>query len=468
MKKLYFAFFTLLFGASLSAQIAVVNALVPQYIQGNSGTNNNRVPFWFYAELSGLTPGATYRFYSAVDSIGAAPTSNGAGNPYLINQVSKTFRRSTNASLIAVSGHDSLIADNTGGAKGWFGVEPSGNGRFTPGKIVFPKLVLNNGAGGTAVANRVDLSTYTVSVLNFGTTSGSPLQGSALYDSAIVGMVAPKSFAALYDNTNYTGRPVAFAVVEDDAMYLRSVAAVANFYQNLVDSMPQRWGTIIPNANANGIQGLQYFDFTTAAPMSSPQYSDLNGNWCSGAVTVNPANGTAGLYLNSNFSLMGTIAGPDTLNAGSGGSFTVTTNGSSPTFIWDFGDGTPTGSGVNPSHTYTATGNYTVTVTIQTPNCGIAYTHTVEVIPGSTGIKNFTDILFSISPNPNTGAFAINSLVAGEKTVCVLNALGQTVLNITTTENFFRLDLGSMPRGMYWVRLNDTKGNSSAQKVLIR
>ncbi len=464
MKKIYFSLFVLMTLGAF-AQITVTTAMVPQYIQGNSGTNNNRTPFWFWAELSGLTPGATYRFYSAVDSIGAAPTSNGAGNPYLINQVSKTFRRSTNASLIAVAGHDSLTADNTGGAKGWFGVEPSGNGRFTPGKIVFPKLVLNNGAGGTAVANRVDLSTYTVTVLNFGTTSGNALQGSALYDSAIVSLVAPKSFAALYDNNVYTGRPLSLAVVEDDAMYLRSIAAIANFYQNQVDSIPQRWGTIIPNANPNGVQGLQYFDFSTAMPINPPQYTDNDGNWCSGALTVSPNNGTTGLYLNSNFSLTGTAGGPDTLTTGSLGTFTVGTNGVSPAYTWDFGDGSATSA--NPTHTYTATGTYTVTVIIQTPYCGIVATHTVEVIAGTSGIKNTTPFNMSISPNPSNGVFMVNSF-PGEKKVSVLNSLGAVVHEFSTNDLSFVVNISTLPKGMYWLRVTHLNGCGAIQKILVK
>jgi len=289
MKKIYISVLVTLFSISLSAQITLVNAIVPQYVQGNSGTNNNRTPFWFWAELSGLTPGATYNFYPALDSAGASPSSNGAGNPYLKNQIITTFRRSCNASLVRSAGHDSLVASSAGTAQGWFGVEPSGNGRFAPGKTVYPKLILNNGAGGTTVATRIDFPTYPVSVINYGTTSGNALQGSALYDSAIVSLVSPKSFAALYDNQAYTGRPISLAVVENDAMDLYGVTSIVNFYQNLVDTMPQRWGTIIPNDNVSGVRGLQYLDFPAALPINPPQYGDNDGNWSSYASTFTPA-----------------------------------------------------------------------------------------------------------------------------------------------------------------------------------
>lgn len=298
MKKIYL-FIIFLFSISLPAQVSFSGSLVPQYTQGKNSTNNNRTPFWFWVQISGLTPGSIYHYFPSLDSLTASATSNGAGNPYLINVLSGNFRRSTNASLSTSTGYDSLTADINGKANVWMGVEPTANGRFTPGDTLYPKIMLNNGAGGTSVATRLLLATQPVIVLNYGATAGNATQGSAIYDSAMAVTVLPKSFAALYDNVTFTGRPLSLAVVEDDAMYLRSIAAIANFYQTQVDSIPQRWGTIIPNANTNGVRGLQYYDLFTGAVISGAQYTDPDGTWCSGAVTTSPVNSTTGIYLNS-------------------------------------------------------------------------------------------------------------------------------------------------------------------------
>ena len=62
----------------------------------------------------------------------------------------------------------------------------------------------------------------------------------------------------------------------------------------------------------------------------------------------------------------------------------VTTNGGTITNrTWDFGDGS-TGTGVSPTHVYTATGFYTVTLTI-TDTCGFTDTHisSVAVVPST-------------------------------------------------------------------------------------
>ncbi len=53
-------------------------------------------------------------------------------------------------------------------------------------------------------------------------------------------------------------------------------------------------------------------------------------------------------------------------------------NGDEMTYLWDFGDGTPTSSQANPSHIYADAGTYTVTVTV-TDSRGGSITDTFQV-----------------------------------------------------------------------------------------
>jgi PKD repeat protein len=81
-------------------------------------------------------------------------------------------------------------------------------------------------------------------------------------------------------------------------------------------------------------------------------------------------------------------------------------DGSIAGYSWDFGDGSPAGSGVTTSHSYSATGTYTVTLTVTDNSGGTAtVTHQVSIssvnkqiafvgashsAPGSTTSKSVT------------------------------------------------------------------------------
>jgi gliding motility-associated-like protein len=82
---------------------------------------------------------------------------------------------------------------------------------------------------------------------------------------------------------------------------------------------------------------------------------------------------------------------PDTLCLGDIATFTNASTGVELTYSWDFGDGTPVDNSVNPTHTYAAAGDYTVTLTVN-GICGpdvISYVVTIVDIP-----------VIDITPNP--------------------------------------------------------------------
>ncbi len=293
MKRILLLLFAGLYiSNSVYSQITLDNANVPNFIQGVNGTNNNRTPFYFWVELSGLTPNTTYKYFSSMDTIGADPNTNGAGNALLINTVTGIFKKATGGSLTNIANHDTLTANASGLWKGWMGVEATGNIRFTTGKTVCPKIMINNGTASTTVSTRLFLTNYPVSIINYGTTPSAPLQGSFVYDSTIV---SPKSFAFIYNNTAGNGRPISIAVVEKDG-YTHTQTSVLQTYRTIVDTINNRWGTIVPNNLATGIQRIEYRNFTSGSIISS--LTDGDGNWC-WTNTVNPVNGTTPLFIRS-------------------------------------------------------------------------------------------------------------------------------------------------------------------------
>jgi hypothetical protein len=450
MKKLLLPLFALTFVLT-DAQITVTSAVVPLFMQGNSTTNNNRVAIYFWADISGLTPGATYRYYTSMDTLNSSPTSNGAGNPYLINRASGTVRRTTNPSLVNAAGHDSIQANNAGAYSGWFAVEPTGNGRYTPGRQVHPQIQFNNGAGGTSVATRLKFTSLLVDVINFGTTSGSPLQGSALYDTS----VSPsKSFAVLFDNQTGSGRPISIGIVEDDGNDLFAVTSIANFYRTLVDTIGQSWGVIIPNNLPNGIQRVEYRDFLAGQMLLS--MVDDNGIWCSLTNTINPANGTTGVMLDEWFSLAGNgSANLDTAQVLQNITFAGTSNDVNATYTWNFGDNSPTSNSNPVIHNYTAGGWYYYSLTINNGECYQIITDSIY-IEGTVGQSDLSaNIIASVYPNPAADYIQLNFGNNANLQIEIFDALGNLTHAQSNIENQVRLDVSALSEGFYFVKITD-------------
>jgi hypothetical protein len=462
MKKLFILIAIALPGFLIAGGPYINSAIVSQFVEGSTPTNNNRVPFWFYADLGGFTPNLTYHYYTSLDTVSPALASLGAGNPYLINQTNGSIRRILNPSMTANTGYDSIVADANGHLKGWFGVEPTGNPRFVPGNILCPKLMLNNGTGGTTVVYKIDFAAYQTTVLNFGTTSMSATQGSALWDSLVA---TPKNFICVYDNVLAMGRPVSIANVENDGMMLHTVSSIANFYRIRVDSLDYHWGTIIPNNLANGVRALVELDFTTANPIDT--VTDSDGIWCYGTNTVNMHNGNVALYLNSTFTLTSSANMPDTTWTGFNATFTANSNSPNSTYTWDFGD-LGTGTGAVTTHTYLTPGVMNGQVIINTGGCSDTINQTVVVML-TTGIITPMPLSFQLMPNPTSGEFFITTKENNEKLVTVTNLLGQTISSELLTGNKVSINLAGQTTGIYLVEVRDkVTGKSGVKKIVLQ
>jgi PKD repeat protein len=64
------------------------------------------------------------------------------------------------------------------------------------------------------------------------------------------------------------------------------------------------------------------------------------------------------------------------------GSGSTDSDGTIASYAWDFGDGSPAGSGVNPSHSYATANTYPVTLKV-TDNSGLTDTATTSAVIGS-------------------------------------------------------------------------------------
>ncbi|MCP9751971.1 T9SS type A sorting domain-containing protein [Ferruginibacter sp. HRS2-29] len=295
MKKIV-SMICLFFSVSAFAQPSVTEISLPQYVQGVGSANppdDRKVPFVCRMQVDGLTPNATYRFYSL---FGNAPSGNtGVGGYIVVNQTGN-FQRVTSATLSVAGRYQTATTDATGSFTTWCVLEPSSDINFAPGTSLYWRIFLNNGNNGAAVVTRIT-NPNPVTVLGWGTA---PNQGTGLRSTAISQYTA-KNFVLLYDNADGTGRPVSGSFIESDGT--RNLSALnpdvtnegyAPFYGDNVDGQDKVWGTIIPNNLAGGIRSIAEFSLTDGSKLRACLSAD--GTFGS-ASTVNANGGLNAIVL---------------------------------------------------------------------------------------------------------------------------------------------------------------------------
>ena len=132
--------------------------------------------------------------------------------------------------------------------------------------------------------------------------------------------------------------------------------------------------------------------------------------------------------------------------------------------LWDFGDGI-TDTVLNPVHTYTQIGTYTITLTAFKDTCSISVTSTIVVIDnvGIEGLKSLNDHLH-IYPNPNTGQFTLEMDLQEETRLSIklYHSTGQLihseVIGNVTGNYTQQIDLSKYAKGIYYVQIMTEQG----------
>ena len=244
--------------------LTLTELILPRFIQGDQNADNDnldRVPFAWQARIDGLAPHSTYRFANRITVESDDAGNDGAGNMIFITGTGDDdWIRTTSSPRFQPddlgSRHHTFTADGAGSFTGWFVTEPSGNARFTPGNSVRPRLLLNDGAGGTDAA-LVLTTSQSATVMRFGSQ---PDEGTGIVGTSSHGA---RHIAVLHDDSAGDGRPLAATPVEitgagTDDRY-------AAFYHDIVATGPGHWGTILPNALPGGLRRIEIRSATDGA-----------------------------------------------------------------------------------------------------------------------------------------------------------------------------------------------------------
>ncbi len=137
-------------------------------------------------------------------------------------------------------------------------------------------------------------------------------------------------------------------------------------------------------------------------------------------------------------------------------------------YLWDFGDGS-TSSDENPTHEYTATGEYTVSLTV-TNECGQnTFSQTVNVVLTSTRELDPDSYRLQAFPNPFHSTFTLRYEVqkSAEATLLLTDRFGRTLRRLLLTAPTGTLQLGNdLPAGLYFLRLQTAEGLSHTLKLV--
>ncbi len=128
---------------------------------------------------------------------------------------------------------------------------------------------------------------------------------------------------------------------------------------------------------------------------------------------------------------------------------------------WDFGDSS-TGAGKSPVHYYSGGGSFDVSLTTKN-SYGCKASRDTVINPVVTNVEeriSGIDANVSIYPNPATGLIHIESTgnISLPEKIELYDIEGRLIKSYNTRSNSFGIDVSSLPKGFYTIRIQSEKG----------
>jgi PKD repeat protein len=167
------------------------------------------------------------------------------------------------------------------------------------------------------------------------------------------------------------------------------------------------------------------------------------------------------------------LTSDSTITLGQSVVFTDVSTGNIDSWFWEFERGVPeTFSGPTPPPvTYNILGAYDVTLTVRN-NAGKSVRYKPAFIQvGPTGVYELmAKTGFSIHPNPVTqGLLRVTFANAGKREVTILTTAGDLVHTQVSLTVEASVNLGSIAKGLYFIRVKDLEtGFTNIQKLIVQ
>lgn len=337
------------------------------------------------------------------------------------------------------------------GWSGWFNTSSTQNGMWKWNNLSSPLAVQFNGTPSTVCVNTpvqfTDQTTGgTITSWNWSFPGGSPASSTAASPSV----------------TYFQPGTYAVSLTVSDGNYLSSYQDTAYITVEVLPSVPS---VITGNANPcpNTLDNYSvvndptaYYNWTFPATwlgMSTTNSIAITFDNTPGVLSLsadNSCGSSAPSTLNINVGVMPTAVFSFSLN---GGALSLT-NGSQNASIysWNFGDGN-TSTQIQPSHTFTTPGSYTVTL-IASNACGDSDTTTqqIEVL----GLSTLFEQGVILYPNPNEGVFTLDGLKNFiDQPLEILDLRGRILARTFITDETMGFTIENAVDGLYLIRIQN-------------
>jgi PKD repeat protein len=337
------------------------------------------------------------------------------------------------------------------GWSGWFNTSSTQNGMWKWNNLSSPLAVQFNGTPSTVCVNTpvqfTDQTTGgTITSWNWSFPGGSPASSTAASPSV----------------TYFQPGTYAVSLTVSDGNYLSSYQDTAYITVEVLPAVPS---VITGNANPcpNTLDNYSvvndptvYYNWTFPATwlgMSTTNSIAITFDNTPGVLSVstdNSCGSSAPSTLNINVGVMPTAAFSFSLN---GGTLSLT-NGSqnASMYSWNFGDGN-TSTQIQPSHTFTTPGSYTVTL-IASNACGDSDTTTqqIEVL----GLSTLFEQGVILYPNPNQGVFTLDGLKNFiDQPLEILDLRGRILARTFITDETMGFTIENAVDGLYLIRIQN-------------
>ena len=197
----------------------------------------------------------------------------------------------------------------------------------------------------------------------------------------------------------------------------------------------------------------QNIDTITTNPQNSTNYSvtvtDQNGctTAASTSVIISPA--PVAVFTTTNLPTLEVSFTNNSTNATS--------------YAWDFGDGF-TSTQANPVHGYFTSGSFTVTlIAMNADGCDDTTSTTIQA--QTTGIDELSTA-FILYPNPTNGLLTIQNMNHSSGTIDIYSATGMKVMSTIVSSTETNLDLTDFMRGVYFIQMTNSLGQSNTHRVV--